>query len=83
VNKTLDYGLYLPPQIHEQSNRTFFSIVDQQANKIYLFDEQAQLVSGFPVFGTSQIDLDMSKPSQLNFTVKGDDEALLLYTKNF
>lgn len=83
VNKTLDYGLYLPPQIHEQSNRTFFSIVDQQANKVYLFDEQAQLVPGFPVFGSSQIDLDMSKSSQLHFTVKGDDEALLLYTKNF
>ena len=83
VNKTLDYGLYLPPQIHEQSNRTFFSIVDQQANKVYLFDEQAELIPGFPVFGSSQIDLDMSKPSQLHFTVKGDDEALLLYTKNF
>ena len=83
VNKTLDYGLYLPPQIHEQSNRTFFSIVDQQANKVYLFDEQVELVPGFPVFGSSQIDLDMSKPSQLHFTVKGDDEALLLYTKNF
>ncbi|MFD0932617.1 hypothetical protein ACFQ0R_08435 [Psychroflexus salinarum] len=82
VSKTLDYGLYLPPQIHEQANRTFFSIVDQQASKVYLFDEQAELVSGFPVYGNSQIDLDLKVPNEINFIVKGDDNAVLIYNKN-
>lgn len=81
VVKTLDYGLYLPPQIHEQAGRTYFSIVDQQASKVYLFDDQAQLVSGFPVFGNSQIDMDLEVPNQISFTVKGDDNALLIYNK--
>lgn len=81
VSKTLDYGLYLKPQIHEQANRTFFSIVDQQASKVYLFDDQAELVSGFPVFGNSQIDLDLEVPKELNFITKGDDNAVLIYTK--
>jgi hypothetical protein len=81
VSKTLDYGLYLPPQIHEQAGRIYFSIVDQQASKVYLFDEQAELVSGFPVFGNSQIDLDLESPSDLKFIVKGDDNAVLIYNK--
>ncbi|SDG63961.1 hypothetical protein [Psychroflexus sediminis] len=81
VSKTLDYGLYLPPQIHEQAKRTYFSIVDQQASKVYLFNEQAELVSGFPVFGNSQIDLDLKVPNEINFIVKGDDNAILIYNK--
>lgn len=81
VSKTLDYGLYLSPQIHEDANRTYFSIVDQQASKVYLFDEQAELVSGFPVFGNSQIDIDLKVPSEINFIVKGDDNAVLIYNK--
>ena len=82
LSKTLDYGLYLPPQIHEQANRTYFSIVDQQAGKVYLFDEQAELVPGFPVFGNSQIDLDLSVPGDISFIVKGDDNAVLIYNKS-
>jgi len=81
LSKTLDYGLYLPPQIHEQANRTFFSVVDQQAGKVYVFDEQAELVPGFPVFGNSQIDVDLTAPNEISFVVKGDDNAVLLYNK--
>ncbi|WP_019039689.1 hypothetical protein [Psychroflexus tropicus] len=81
LSKTLDYGLYLPPQIHEQANRTYFSIVDQQASKVYLFDEQAELVPGFPVFGNSQIDLDLTVPNEINFIVKGEDNGVLIYNK--
>lgn len=82
ISKTLDYGLYLPPQIHEQGNRTFFSIVDQQSSKVYLFDEQAELVSGFPVFGNSQIDMDLEVPNEIHFIVNGDDNAILIYNKS-
>ena len=81
VSKTLDYGLYLPPQIHERGNRTYFSIVDQQASKVYLFDEQAELVSGFPVFGNAQIDIDLEKPGEIQLITKGDDNAVLIYNK--
>lgn len=81
VSKTLDYGLYLSPQIHEEANRTYFSIVDQQASKVYLFDEQAELVPGFPVFGNSKIDMDLEIPNEINFIVKGDDNAVLIYNK--
>ena len=82
VSKTLDYGLYLSPQIHEQANRTYFSVVDQQASKVYVFDEQAELVSGFPVFGNSQIKLDLEQPNQIQLITKGDDNAVLIYTKS-
>jgi hypothetical protein len=83
VSKTLDYGLYLPPQIHEQAKRTFFSIVDQQASKVYVFDEQAELLPGFPVFGNSQIALDLEKLNELQLITTGDDNAILIYTKSF
>ena len=81
ISKSLDYGLYLPPRLHQFNNRTFVSLVDQQAEKVYLFDNQGELISGFPVYGTSEVDAFMHKTNELILLTKGNDDAVLLYRK--
>lgn len=79
VSKKLDYGIYTQPQIFEIGEDTFISITDQQANKVYLFNEHGHLMPSFPVFGTSAIDLIRDSKQKLNILVKGEDNSVLIY----
>ncbi|MDT0650687.1 hypothetical protein [Autumnicola edwardsiae] len=76
----LDFGLYTEPQIFYVNNRVLISVTDTQAKRVYIFSSNAELLEGFPVYGTSQIDLnnaDLDK--NLEFVVQGDENTLLLY----
>ena len=79
----LDFGLYTPPQIFLVNNKYYISTTDLQAHKVYLFDSQAELIPGFPVYGNSMIDLNNadSDPA-LEMAVKGDNDTVLLYEVN-
>jgi len=79
VVKKLDYGVYTKPQIFELGEDIYISITDQQANKVYLFTAHGELVSSFPVFGTSKIDLIKDTNQKLNLLVKGEDNSILIY----
>src|SRR5690606_10386736 len=48
---TLDYGLYTSPKIHSVGGRTLISITDTQANRVFIFDKEANLLPGFPIYG--------------------------------
>jgi hypothetical protein len=54
----LDYGLYENPQILKTNQGVFVSVTDTQTSKTYLFSVKGKLWSGFPVYGSSQIDLN-------------------------
>lgn len=76
----LDFGLYTDPQLFEIGRKTYISITDTQAKKVYVFNADADLLPGFPVYGTSEIDLanaDLDK--RLEMIVKGEDNEILLY----
>ncbi len=76
----LDYGLYSNLQLLEVDNRTFISIRDTQTQKIYLFDDEANLLEGFPVFGTSQVDIaNADVDSKLELVTKGEENEILIY----
>ncbi|MCM4161034.1 hypothetical protein FHG64_07470 [Antarcticibacterium flavum] len=75
----LDYGLYTKPQIFEIGKKTFIGIIDTQAQKVYLLDEEGELIPGFPVYGTSAIDLRQNAAGDRILTVKAEDNTLLLY----
>lgn len=79
VVKKLDYGLYTQPQIFEIGEDIFVSVTDQQANKVYVFNEHGELLSGFPIFGSSKIDLFKDANQKLNILVKGEENAILIY----
>jgi len=79
---TLDFGLYSAPIIFEVKGKTYISVTDTQANRVYLFDENAELLPNFPVYGTSEIDLNnIDSDNNLEFVVKGEENTVLVYKK--
>ncbi|WP_081210465.1 hypothetical protein [Salegentibacter sediminis] len=77
---TLDFGLYTEPQIFLEDNKYYISITDLQTQKVYVFDSNAELLSGFPVYGTSTIDLsNINNDNAPEFVVKGDKGELIIY----
>ncbi|WP_037316795.1 hypothetical protein [Salegentibacter sp. Hel_I_6] len=76
----LDYGLYTEPKIFYLNDKYYISLTDLQTQKVYLFDSNGDLLHGFPVYGTSGINLNNADIDQrLEFTVRGDDNEILLY----
>lgn len=79
----LDFGLYTAPKIFYLNNKIYIALTDTQASKVYVFDSQAELLSGFPVYGNSQISLEnIDAKGRLEFIVKGEDNSVLLYSLN-
>ncbi|SDS52488.1 DUF3352 domain-containing protein [Gramella sp. MAR_2010_147] len=77
---TLDFGLYTDPQLFEIGKRSLIAITDLQAQKVFVFDQNAELLPGFPVYGTSEVDISNADiDSRLELLVKGDENEILLY----
>lgn len=76
----LDFGLYTKPQIFTYNDRNHIAITDTQSQRVFIFDKNGKLLPGFPVYGTSAIDIgnaDIDRRPE--FVVKGEDNELLLY----
>ncbi|HSI70656.1 MAG TPA: hypothetical protein VK941_10515, partial [Gillisia sp.] len=69
----LDFGLYNRPQVFEVGNENFVGITDTQAQKVYILNEEAELLPGFPVYGTSAIDIRQARNGERVLAVKGED----------
>ena len=77
---SLDYGLYTAPEIFYVNNKYYISLTDLQTQKIFVFDSNAELLTGFPVYGTSGINLNNADIDQRpEFVVKGGDKEILMY----
>ena len=77
---TLDFGLYTAPQIFYLNNKIYVSVTDLQTHKVYLFDSNAQLLPGFPVYGNSAIDMaNADDDSTPELVVQGDEDSVLIY----
>ncbi len=77
---TLSYGIFTKPQIFMIGEQAYIATTDTQAHKVYLFDQKAQLLPGFPVYGNSAIDLkDMDHRGGPELIVKGEDDSILIY----
>lgn len=76
----LDYGLYTEPEIHYVNDKYYISLTDFQTQKVYIFDSNAELLAGFPVYGTSKINLNNADiDNRPEFVVKGGEKEVLLY----
>lgn len=77
---SLDYGLYTAPEIFYVNNKYYISLTDLQTQKVFVFDSNAELLPGFPVYGTSGINLNNADIDQRpEFVVKGGDKEVLMY----
>ena len=76
----LDYGLYTEPEIHYVNDKYYISLTDLQTQKVYIFDSNAELLAGLPVYGTSKINLNNADiDNRPEFVVNGGEKEVLLY----
>jgi hypothetical protein len=77
---TLDFGNYLAPQLFYLKNKIYVSITDLQSQKVTLFDSNGTILSGFPIYGISKIDLsNADKDSALELICQSNDSELIMY----
>jgi len=77
---TLDYGNYSEPKIFYLNNKIYVSVTDLQHKKIYLYDSQAKLIPGFPVYGNSSIEMqNIDNEPNLEVITKGDKNSIIVY----
>jgi hypothetical protein len=77
---SLDYGLYTKPEIFYVNDKYYITLTDLQTQKVYVFDSNAELLPGFPAYGTSGINLNNADIDQRpEFVVKGGEQEVLLY----
>lgn len=77
---TLDFGLYTRPRIFTVSGKTYVSITDTQAKKVYLFNEKGELASNFPVYGSSVLSITTSKiRNRVSLFVLGESNEIISY----
>ncbi|MAU17587.1 MAG: ribonuclease HII [Muricauda sp.] len=79
----LELGVYSKPKIFYIYDKIYVAVTDIQNHQIYLFDSQAEPIPGFPVFGSSLIDLtDMDNDRKLELVAKDQDNSLIVYKIN-
>ena len=82
VQIELDYGLYTAPQIIESQDKTWVSVTDTQAKKLYVFDEFGNELKGFPVYGNSAVDYFSTEASKTQLMLMGEEDSVLFYEIN-
>ncbi|MBQ4915780.1 ribonuclease HII [Maribacter sp. MMG018] len=76
----LELGVYTKPSIFYLNDKIYVSVTDIQNQKSYLFDSQAKPISGFPIFGTSTIDMaDMDNDKRPELVIKDLDNSFIVY----
>ena len=76
----LPLGLYSRPQLFKVARKTYISITETQENKVYVFNENGKLLSGFPVYGSTLASLGKgNSKGQVLLAVKGETDTILIY----
>ncbi len=79
----LDFGNYSDPRIFYINDKIYVTVTDLQTNKVFLFDSQAKPFSGFPVYGSSSIDMGkIDTDKNLEIIVKNGSNGILIYQLN-
>ena len=77
---TLDFGNYLEPQLFYLNDKIYIALTDLQSQKVTLFDSNGRALYGFPIYGTSKIDLsNADKDAALELICQSSDSELIMY----
>ena len=83
INVKLPYGRYSKPKIFNESGKMFVGITDFSENNIYLYEDNGELINGFPLKGNSIIDIkDSDKDGKIEILSKLDDYSIVSYEIN-
>ena len=75
----LDFGLYGKPSIHVVNNRTMISLVDEQEEKVYVFDRKGNLLPHFPIYGAGPVTIDSDRKGKVFLATTGGNNSLIVY----
>jgi len=76
----LPVGIYSRPQLLNFGKNQYATLTETKEHKIYLYDKSGNLLSNFPIYGTSEIDLaDANRNGKMVVVVQGDRSEVLLY----
>jgi len=76
----LPFGIYTPPKIFNIKKKTLIAITETQEKKVYVFERSGELLNGFPIYGTSAIEIDdVNKDGKINILVGGGEKDILIF----
>ncbi len=79
----LPFGNYTSPKIHYINNIIYVTLTDLDAQKVYAFYSNGSPLGGFPVYGSSSVDLSNSDNDKaLEMVVRSEEDGLLIYQIN-
>lgn len=78
---SLPLGIYSKPRIFKIHRKTYITLTETQEKKVYVFDTNAQLLAGFPIYGSSEASMaPASGNNVINLSTKGDSDSVILYS---
>jgi hypothetical protein len=76
----LPFGIYTPPEIFNINKRTLVAITETQEKKVYVFEMSGEILPGFPIYGTTSIDIgDVNNNGTVEILTGGGDKDILLF----
>ena len=83
INIKLPFGRFSKPKIFYESEKMFIGITDFSEKNIYLYKDNGELITGFPLKGNSIIDIkDSDKDGKIEILSKLDDYSIVSYEIN-
>ena len=83
ININLPYGRYSKPKIFNESSRMLIGISDFSENNIYLYEDNGELIKGFPLKGNSIIDIrDSDNDGKIEVLTRLDNYSIVSYEVN-
>ena len=73
TRKKLPLSSYTKPQILEINSKIYISTTDKDNNLVYLFDNNGNILEGFPIFGNTEIDMVYNNKSKSLKIIVGTD----------
>ncbi len=83
ININLPFGRYSKPKIFNDSSRMLIGISDFSENNIYLYEDNGELIKGFPLKGNSIIDIrDSDNDGKIEVLTRLDNYSIVSYELN-
>ena len=76
-------GTYTQPTIATIGKTSYVGLTNTETNEVYMYDAKGKLLSNFPIYGTSQIDINYLEGNKsLGFVTQGSLNSILIYKIN-
>ena len=76
----LAFGQKTPPKLFNLNDTIYIAVTDLESNTIWFYDSQGHALAGFPVYGTSTIDLENADTDKaLEFVGQSSPSSIIMY----